>query len=136
MTGYSTDQTPIGSACPAFSAGEKQERHVGPRGWRAARRVIAVAAFATMLGLGANSALAEQNGDEDGLSLITDTPQEGFAVAVQLAQKGVATTQPDAEVRQSLRDVYERDADSLMKASEVIAIHFRTVAEANNYWRE
>lgn len=68
-------------------------------------------------------------------TLITQTPEEGFALAVQLAQKGVLVTQPSEEVRKTLRPTYSRDADSLTAASQVIAIHFQTVAAANNYWR-
>lgn len=76
-------------------------------------------------------------GDESWLpSLITETPQEGFALAVTLSQKGVGTTQPDAEVRQGLRGTYAHDPDSLIAASQVIAIHFQTVAAANDYWRK
>lgn len=69
-------------------------------------------------------------------SLITDTPEEGFAVAVQLARKGVTTTQPDKDVLIMLRDVYSKDPDALIASSQVIAVHYQTVAAANNYWRE
>ncbi len=69
-------------------------------------------------------------------SLITETPQEGFALAVTLSQKGVGTTQPDVEVRKAQRPEYAEDPDSLIAASHVIATHFQTVAAANDYWRE
>lgn len=68
-------------------------------------------------------------------SLITNTPQEGFELAIKLSQKGVQYTQPSENVRNKLRPVYSRDADSLIFASQVIAINFQTVAAANNYWR-
>ncbi len=68
-------------------------------------------------------------------SLITPTPQEGFELAITLARKGVAYTQPSAEVRDKLRSSYAENADSLTAASQVIAVHFQTVAAANNYWR-
>lgn len=68
-------------------------------------------------------------------TLLTQTPEEGFALAVELAQKGVVVTQPSEEIRKVLRPTYSRDADSLTAASQVIAIHFQTVAAANNYWR-
>ena len=67
-------------------------------------------------------------------SLKTDTPQEGFELAITLARKGVAYTQPSAEVRDSLRSSYSTNADSLTAASQVVAIHFQTVAAANDYW--
>lgn len=68
-------------------------------------------------------------------SLKTDTPQEGFELAIQLARKGVGYTQPSAEIREQLRPEYEKNADSLTAASQVVAIHFQTVAAANNYWK-
>lgn len=68
-------------------------------------------------------------------SLITDNPQEGFALAVKLSRMGVKTTQPDVEVLHRLRPEYAENADSLTAASHVVAVHFQTVAAANNYWR-
>ncbi len=68
-------------------------------------------------------------------TLKTDTPQQGFDLAVKLARKGVGLTQPDAEVRKKLRPLYAEDADSLTMASQVIAIHYQTVAAANDYWK-
>jgi hypothetical protein len=69
------------------------------------------------------------------MSLITETPQQGFDLAVKLARIGVKTTQPNKEVLFKLREIYANDADSLIACSQVIAIHFQTVAAANNYWR-
>ncbi|HLR63999.1 MAG TPA: hexameric tyrosine-coordinated heme protein [Pseudogracilibacillus sp.] len=68
-------------------------------------------------------------------SLITNTPEEGFELAITLARKGVAFTQPSSEVREKLRPIYANDADSLTLASQVIAIHFQTISAANNYWK-
>ena len=67
-------------------------------------------------------------------SLKTDTPQEGFELAIKLAQKGVEYTQPSAAIRKKLRPKYSKNADSLIAVSQVISIHFQTVAAANNYW--
>ena len=67
-------------------------------------------------------------------SLKTATPQEGFELAILLARKGVAYTQPSTDVRNKLRTEYEGKADSLTLASQVIATHFQTVSAANNYW--
>lgn len=69
-------------------------------------------------------------------SLLTDTPQEGFELAITLSRRGVKSTQPDADVLHKLRPVYANDADSLTAASQVIAVNFQTVAAANNYWRD
>ncbi|GAA0607494.1 hexameric tyrosine-coordinated heme protein [Virgibacillus siamensis] len=68
-------------------------------------------------------------------SLITKTPQEGFELAITLAQMGVEYTQPSESIRKKLRPKYARNADSLIMASHVIAVHYQTVAAANNYWK-
>ena len=69
-------------------------------------------------------------------SLITDTPQEGFELAITLSRRGVKYTQPDTEVLKKLRPVYANDAQALTASSQVIAINFQTVSAANNYWRK
>lgn len=69
-------------------------------------------------------------------TLLTQTPEEGFELAVSLAQKGVVVTQPSEEIRQTLHPVYSRNADSLISVSQVVAIHFQTIAAANNYWKK
>lgn len=68
-------------------------------------------------------------------SLTTDTPQEGYELAVKLARMTIKMTQPDARVRDELREVYARDADSLIAVSQVVATHYQTIAAANDYWR-
>ncbi len=83
----------------------------------------------------AQSEEKEERNDEE-LSLITDTPEEGFQVAIALARKGVTETQTDREILFTLREVYANDPDALIASSQVIAIHFQTVAAANNYWRK
>lgn len=74
--------------------------------------------------------------DDTRLSLITATPEEGFQLAIELARKGVTETQPDIEVLKKLRPAYAHDPDSLIAASQVVAIHFQTIAAANDYWRD
>ena len=69
-------------------------------------------------------------------SLRTATPQEGFELAAKLARVGVKMTQPSAEIRDKLRTAYAQDTTQLIASSQVIAIHFQTVAAANGYWRE
>jgi hypothetical protein len=68
-------------------------------------------------------------------TLKTATPQEGFELAAHLARKGVGLTQPSAEIRGSLRAAYDHDTVQLMQASHVIAVHFQTIAAANDWWR-
>lgn len=73
---------------------------------------------------------------KDTLSLITDTPAEGFDLAVQLARRAVVATQPDKKVLFEQRPEYSKDAGDLIAASHVVAVHFQTIAAANDYWRE
>jgi hypothetical protein len=68
-------------------------------------------------------------------SLITSTPQEGFELAVKLSRTAVKLTQPSSELRDKLRAAYAQDTTQLIAASEVVAIHFQTIAAANGYWR-
>lgn len=68
-------------------------------------------------------------------TLITDSPQEGFELAITMSRRGVKYTQPDPAVLQQLRPEYANDAQGLTAASHVIAVNFQTVAAANNYWR-
>ncbi|NLG67482.1 MAG: peroxidase [Actinobacteria bacterium] len=69
-------------------------------------------------------------------TLITDTPQEGFELAITLSRRAVKYTQPDAAVRERLRPIYSEDANALMAASQIVAINFQTIAAANDYWRK
>ena len=68
-------------------------------------------------------------------TLVTETPQAGFELAVKLARMGVKTTQPSDEVRGHLRSAYDHDTAQLIASSQVIATNFQTVAAANGYWR-
>jgi hypothetical protein len=67
-------------------------------------------------------------------SLITPTPQAGYELAIKLARMGVRLTQPSDEIRNKLRSAYEQDTAQLIAISHVIAIHFQTIAAANNHW--
>jgi|GEM_PF-546576 len=69
-------------------------------------------------------------------SLQTETPQQGFDLAVTLARRAVKTTQPDTDVLKAQRPVYAADANSLIDVSGVAAAWFATVAAANDYWRK
>jgi hypothetical protein len=69
------------------------------------------------------------------LTLITSTPEEGFALALRLSRLGVTETQPDRDVLHAQRPHYATDAEALIAASHVAAVHFQTIAAANDYWR-
>jgi Hexameric tyrosine-coordinated heme protein (HTHP) len=68
-------------------------------------------------------------------SLLTDSPQAGFDLAVKMARVGVKVTQPSDDIRKELRAAYDHDTAQLIATSQVIAINFQTVAAANDYWR-
>ena len=68
-------------------------------------------------------------------TLITDTPQAGFDLAVKLSRVGVKVIQPSDDIRKDLRAAYDHDTAQLIASSQVIATNFQTVAAANNYWR-
>jgi hypothetical protein len=69
------------------------------------------------------------------LTLITDTPQAGFDLAMKMSRMGVKVTQPSDDIRKQLRSAYDHDTAQLIASSQVIAINFQTVAAANSYWR-
>lgn len=70
------------------------------------------------------------------LSLQTANADEGFALAITLARKAVTETQPDKTVLHALRPEYSHNPQSLIAASHVVAVHFQTIAAANDYWRK
>lgn len=99
-----------------------------------------VVLLAGLLAVGSLSAEESQeaagNQGEDTLNLITATPAEGFDLALSLARRAVVATQPDKEVLFAQRPDYSGDATDLIAASHVVAVHFQTIAAANNYWRD
>ena len=70
-----------------------------------------------------------------GGTLITATAEEGRALALTLARHSIHNIQPDLDALKAGRAVYAMNPDSLMRASQVVAIEFQTIAAANNYWR-
>ena len=68
-------------------------------------------------------------------TLKTATPQEGYELAIKLSRMAVKLTLPSAEVREKLRGDYANNADSLTAVSHVVAVHFQTVAAANDHWK-
>lgn len=69
-------------------------------------------------------------------SLITDTPEEGRALAIKMSRLVIKATQPDEAARNRLRDVYANDAMMLIQIGQVVATEFATIAAANNYWKK
>jgi len=80
--------------------------------------------------------MAEQRSGEFPTTLTTATPEAGFSLAIVLSRLAVKATQPDTAVLKNLRPDYANHAYSLIAVSEVVAVHFQTIAAANNYWRK
>jgi Hexameric tyrosine-coordinated heme protein (HTHP) len=70
-----------------------------------------------------------------GGTLITATPEEGRALALAIARHTIHNIQPDIDALKEGRVKYGFNPDSLIAASQVVAIEFQTIAAANNYWR-
>ena len=70
-----------------------------------------------------------------GGTLMTATAEQGRALAITLARHMIHNIQPDLDALKAGRPIYAMNPDSLMKASQVVAIEFQTIAAANNYWR-
>ncbi|MBD7994587.1 hexameric tyrosine-coordinated heme protein [Arthrobacter sp. Sa2CUA1] len=70
-----------------------------------------------------------------GNSLITETPEAGRRLAMDMALHSIYAIQPDGEILKTGRTVYATDPDELIASSQVVALEFATIAAANNYWR-
>lgn len=68
-------------------------------------------------------------------SLITKTPLEGRMLAIKIVRKTIGTIQRDSGIKMAVRQKYQDDPALLMQATELVAIEFKTIAIANNYWR-
>jgi len=68
-------------------------------------------------------------------SLITKTPLEGRMLAIKIVRKTIGTIQKDPEIKRAVRNKYQDNPQLLMYAAELVAIEFKTIAIANNYWR-
>ena len=71
-----------------------------------------------------------------GGTLLTATPEDGRALAFAIARHTVHNIQPDLDVLTGGRVDYATTPDSLIAASQVVALEFQTIAAANRYWRD
>lgn len=69
-------------------------------------------------------------------SLITESPYEGRLLAIKLVRKTIGTIQTDSAAKHRVRAKYAENPDMLMNAAELVAMEFKTIARANNYWRD
>src|SRR5690625_1580551 len=60
-----------------------------------------------------SKSLAQENQEPWLPSLMTETPAEGFDLAITMARKAVTTTQTDKDTLHKLRPNYSHDPDSL-----------------------
>lgn len=68
-------------------------------------------------------------------TLLTNSAEEGRALAVKMARLIIKITQPDAEMREKLRPKYANDAATLIAISQTVSTEFATIAKANDYWK-
>jgi len=69
-------------------------------------------------------------------TLNTNTPQEGFELAVKLSRLAVMVAQSYDDDSQRTRPMQRDDASQLVGAAHVIALNFQTIAAANDWWRQ
>ena len=68
-------------------------------------------------------------------TLNTNTPQEGFELAVKLSRLAVMVAQSYDDDSQRTRPMELDGASQLVGAAHVIALNFQTIAAANDWWR-
>jgi hypothetical protein len=68
-------------------------------------------------------------------TLNTNSPQEGFELAVKLSRLAVMVSQSCDDNRQRAQPMQPDDASQLIGAAHVIALNFQTIAAANDWWR-
>lgn len=101
------------------------------------RRALMPALVAVLLSAAPGLAQNEEQDASAWLpSLVTETPEEGFDLALGMARRAVTSTQTDTEILHALRPNYSHDPQSLIDVSGVVASYFAIIAEANGYWRE
>lgn len=100
------------------------------------RLFFKVCVLALAVAFPALTVATESDNDQESLSLITESADEGFALAISLSRRSVTTIQGDKDVLHSERPVYSGSAEDLIAASHVVAVMFDTIAQANDYWRE
>ncbi len=98
--------------------------------------VFAATLLAAALPAHAQQPAATPVADDYVPSLVTATPLEGRQLAITLVRKTIGSIQRDAGAKQRVREKYEEDPMMLMRAAELVAIEFRVIAEANDYWRD
>ena len=68
-----------------------------------------------------------------GWLLVADPPHQTFAEIADALGKSKGSI---SHATRALIGTYAHNSDALIAASQVIAIHYQTIAAANNYWRD
>jgi hypothetical protein len=68
-------------------------------------------------------------------TLNTNTPQEGFELAVKLSRLAVVVAQSCEDNNQRTSSIQLNETSRLIGAAHVIALNFQTIAAANDWWR-
>ena len=68
-------------------------------------------------------------------SLSTKTPLDWRLLAIKIVRKAIGAIQQDAQIKQAVREKYQDDPQLLIYSAELVALEFKTIAIANNYWR-
>jgi hypothetical protein len=69
-------------------------------------------------------------------TLMTATLENGLALVIMLSGLAVKAAQPNINTLKYLSPDYANNADSLIAVSHVVAVHFSTIAQTNQYWTE
>ncbi len=78
--------------------------------------------------------MGNQKPDNFPVTLMATTPEDGFVLAITLSRLAVKATQPETDALANLSPDCANSADSLIAVSHVVAVHFSTIAQANQYW--
>jgi len=84
---------------------------------------------------GGSMLVVEYEGIEVDYYLMESMAKEKGMLAITIVRKTIGTIQRDPEIKQDVRENYQDDPQLLMYAAELVAIEFKIIAVANNYWR-
>lgn len=68
-------------------------------------------------------------------SLLTETPETGFDLAVLLSRRAAQAVEPRHTTRLQARGAHDPESAQMIAASTVASVNFQTIAAANNWWR-
>ena len=92
--------------------------------------------FLLLIGLALTAQASEDKQATDYMpSLMTETPLEGRMLAMKMVRKTIGAIQPDPAIKMAVRLQYQDNPQLLLYSAELVAIEFKTIAIANNYWR-